>query len=360
MAALTLVREISVGYEAHTNFRSHTRSFELHAKGISVSERYRLAQSDMIDILGELDGDKTYLLFNANSLFAYCVKFHKLSEDVICNLIAIVRKSKLVPELKEAIRDGVLTVNNARKIAPVLTLENKSEWLELATTQTSKQIEKAVAAENPKLAIQESLKYKTDDRLELKLGVSEEWTFALSRVKDLVSQQTSQNASTEESLLIAMNCFIRRHDPVEKAKRSAKRVNSKSALEISDEVLEPVVGDRPAVEAISKSESESGEDHKNSDLSSKQTHDAGLRLSVARRITEGPRHKLSSSIKNAVFLRDQGQCTFMNADGVRCACRRWLDVHHVVRMSLGGTNDLDNLRTLCSAHHRMVHEVAVR
>jgi hypothetical protein len=196
MAALSLIREVSVKYDVHLNLKGQQRSRELHARGISISERYRLAQSDMIDVLGELDDDKTYLLFEANSLFQYCVTFHKLSEDVICNLITIVRKSKVVPELKEAIRDGVLTVNNARKIAPVLTLENKAEWLELATTQTSKQIEKAVARENPKLAVQESIRYKNANRLELTLGVSEEWTDTLSRVKDLVSQQKSSNAST--------------------------------------------------------------------------------------------------------------------------------------------------------------------
>jgi hypothetical protein len=346
MAALSLVREVFVAYEAHTNFRNHARSRELHAKGISISERYRAAQSDMIDILGELDDDKTFLLFETNSLFQYCVKFHQLSEDVICNLIAIVRKSKVIPELKEAIREGVLTVNKARKIAPVLTLENKAEWLELATTQTSKQIEKAVARENPKLAVQESLKYKTAERLELKLGVSEEWVDALTKVKDLVSQQTSSNASTEESLLVAMTSFIERYDPVERAKRAKRRAFAKTSSEAPDEVGETTL----------ESATNLNEENKSDDVSSEQTHDAGLRLSVARRIAEGPRQKLSSKLRHAVLLRDRAQCTFEDAKGFRCAQKRWLDVHHIQQVSLGGRDELHNLRTLCSSHHRMIHE----
>jgi hypothetical protein len=35
--------------------------------------------------------------------------------------------------------------------------------------------------------------------------------------------------------------------------------------------------------------------------------------------------------------------------------RRWLDVHHILLLSAGGTNDLVNLALLCSAHHRLEH-----
>lgn len=64
----------------------------------------------------------------------------------------------------------------------------------------------------------------------------------------------------------------------------------------------------------------------------------------------------SSRVKKYVLARDQHRCTFTGPDGRRCESRRWLDVHHRIPRSDGGSNDPDNLVTLCSAHHRLMHE----
>ncbi len=39
-----------------------------------------------------------------------------------------------------------------------------------------------------------------------------------------------------------------------------------------------------------------------------------------------------------------------------CGRTRWVHVHHVVHWADGGPTDLDNLVTLCPAHHKLVHE----
>jgi 5-methylcytosine-specific restriction protein A len=41
--------------------------------------------------------------------------------------------------------------------------------------------------------------------------------------------------------------------------------------------------------------------------------------------------------------------------GVRCAQRRWLHYHHIIPKHQGGPDTLENLITLCSAHHKMEH-----
>jgi 5-methylcytosine-specific restriction endonuclease McrA len=69
------------------------------------------------------------------------------------------------------------------------------------------------------------------------------------------------------------------------------------------------------------------------------------------------RQKIKAKIRHAVSLRDRGQCTATRPDGQRCAKRRWLDIHHLKPHSQGGTDQLENLQTLCSAHHRLQHWV---
>src|SRR5207302_954642 len=61
-------------------------------------------------------------------------------------------------------------------------------------------------------------------------------------------------------------------------------------------------------------------------------------------------------LKHQVQLRDQGRCAQVNDQGLRCSNRRWLDTHHIKPRSKGGSNSIENLITLCSAHHQMEHD----
>ncbi|MGE3760540.1 MAG: HNH endonuclease [Pseudobdellovibrionaceae bacterium] len=43
-------------------------------------------------------------------------------------------------------------------------------------------------------------------------------------------------------------------------------------------------------------------------------------------------------------------------DGSDCGCAKWTDIHHIIPRALGGKDTLENLITLCRAHHRQLHE----
>ena len=58
-------------------------------------------------------------------------------------------------------------------------------------------------------------------------------------------------------------------------------------------------------------------------------------------------------IRREVLSRDRHRCT---APG--CDRTRYLEVHHIVPRSQGGTNEPENLTTLCSSCHRLWHERA--
>ena len=56
------------------------------------------------------------------------------------------------------------------------------------------------------------------------------------------------------------------------------------------------------------------------------------------------------------LLRDQGQCRAIEPSGERCTNRQFLDIHHIILRSEGGTDTEDNLITLCGAH-RGLHQL---
>jgi hypothetical protein len=52
-----------------------------------------------------------------------------------------------------------------------------------------------------------------------------------------------------------------------------------------------------------------------------------------------------------VYARDAGQCSYVSADGRRCAAQGFLEVHHHRAFARGGPASVDNLRLACRAHN---------
>jgi len=74
--------------------------------------------------------------------------------------------------------------------------------------------------------------------------------------------------------------------------------------------------------------------------------EVGSVLDVGRRTRTIP-----PALARALDVRDAGRCRFPG-----CTHRRFLDRHHVKHWSDDGETKLDNLLTLCTAHHQLVHE----
>jgi len=64
----------------------------------------------------------------------------------------------------------------------------------------------------------------------------------------------------------------------------------------------------------------------------------------AKRYEDGARTN-----RTAALERDGRACQ-------QCKAKTCLEVHHEMPIAYGGGNDVENLRTLCSKHHRLVHK----
>lgn len=304
---------------------------QLDEKAMRVAKHLDACEKELVSIFEELGMTKGFLQLGFTSLHDYGVRRLKLSDATTCNIVAVARKTIEIPELKQAIQSGELSISKARKITPVLTKENKSEWIQLAKTSTSREIERAVAIEKPELLIRETVKFKAEDRLEFKVGISEDLSKKLARARDLQSQRTSKPATYEEVLNVMVEIFFEKVDPIRKAERAIKRAE-KNLGNADASVPGQIFG---------------------ADVSKK--NDGSFDLEAQRVATPFKREIIHSALKHAVTLRDQRRCTYRYNDGTRCECTRWLDVHHIVPVSAGGKNVLENLMTFCRAHHQMIH-----
>lgn len=120
--------------------------------------------------------------------------------------------------------------------------------------------------------------------------------------------------------------YLKRQDPVEKAKR--RLASQRKVADQNNVAHENTEGDALPVQS-------SAGKHR------------------AKRI------RLKARQKHAVHNRDQGRCTYVDANGWQCTKDRGLHIHHVRPVSEGGSNDPKNLRTLCAFHHDLAHQLSL-
>ncbi|MBY0471515.1 HNH endonuclease [bacterium] len=266
----------------------------LHARAVALAKTYLKSESELISVLQEIDRCKGFRELGFKSLFEYARSLG-LSESVAYNFITVARKASEVPELREKLQTQEMTLSNAKTIAPILNSANQEKWLEAASTLSKRELEKELAKEFPERSVQETTRYVAEERMELKLGISEALLKKLKRVQDLESKNSA--ASLEQALEAMADSYLAKNDPLEKAKRA--------------------------------------------------------RQLFPGRVNPNPR-VIPAHLKHSVQTRDQAQCTHSKS-GKRCQERRWLDIHHIEPLAQGGETTLNNLTLLCKAHHQMLH-----
>ncbi len=323
----------------------------LHEQGVRYAKQHQESELGLIGVLQRMDQLKGYRAFDHVSLYAYATQVLKLSESVAYNLIAIARRSVEVPALREKIESESITVTNARLVSAVLTPENQDVWLAKAEQLPKRELEREMARLFPERAVNERARFVAPERMELKLGISPEALEKFKRAQDLVCQSTGKSASLEDTLSAMLEVFLERRDPLRWAERAEKRKTTRDAAarnevppeSVPEKAIDPdtsIAGDAQPVPAQAEEETVS-------------TPASALYEDHSDRVPA--RKPYPAALIHALTLRDGGRCVQTNPQGVHCQERRWVDFHHRVPRSEGGADTLDNIITLCRAHHRIIH-----
>jgi len=287
---------------------------EIHQRGLAAVARFKSCEIELIEVLEQADRFRVHTAMGFSSLFVYATSGLGLSDEVAYIYINVARKAREVPALKEAIRAGAVSVSKAKRITPVLKPENQQHWIDLAARCSKRELEKLVATENPRAEIVEKANYVSRDRVQLQVGVSENFMIELRRAQDVLSQKRHRPVSLEETLSLSVGLLLEREDPLARAKRQVAKGKAEPSQLGPGTVAMAGAGD-PAAKR--------------------------------KPIPAATRHKL--------LVKFNGQCGFVHRDGNRCGQRRFLDVHHIKPLCEGGTDELSNLELLCSGHHRTRH-----
>lgn len=347
---------------------------EIHKAALNAAKAFKRSEIELIEILEQVDRNRVYYHQGFSSLFKYTVDALGLSEEVAYIFINVCRKTREVPALKDAIKTGSITVSKAKKITSVLTPQNQNYWLAMAKTSTKRILEKTVASCAPVTAVREQLSYvnpnieikekvkvlnleatsghatlgleipREKTRVQLQVGVSESLMLKLRRAQDLLSQKRQSAVGLEETLSAAIDLYISKNDPLEKAKRQVMKgkVAAYGVKPKLDSKSEPKPTRKPNSVSSLKSGSVANPERK-------------TKLTEYLQVPGLVRKPVPAAIRHKLWIKSKGQCSHIDGNQQRCQIRRFLHIHHEKPVAQGGTNELSNLALLCAGHHRVEH-----
>lgn len=296
--------------------RLNEKQKAIHQRAMYLSRRHRALEAELIATLREVADEQIHRRLEYTSLVKYAVDALGLSEAVAVAFVTVARKSADVSELSAAIRTGELSVSTASRMTSVITSENARELIEFAKSHTHRELNLKVASINPQKAKRAHVRAVAGDRVRMSVDMPTSLLEKIERAQDLLSTGTA--CDKLKAMEVVFTEWLDMKDPVKKAERAKVREFKRTAKSCSNRI-----SSKPAASA-----------------------------------SKFKRAPIPSAVKHAVTLRDGHRCTFVDQKGRRCDERRWIDTHHIKPVSRGGTNDLGNLATLCSAHHDLVHQLS--
>lgn len=318
----------------------------------------------LLSSLAEFDRRRLAGAFGQPSLFYYCVRVLGFSECVAYRRIQAARAVRQFPELIEELASGRLCLAAVIILSPHLTRENIGRLLKAAQGKTTRELEAFAASLAPRSDVSDMLRALPSSGTTSEAGKQ---TPAL----DFQSSPTTCGQTTpaeppprvEEARASAAPRFESRHPEPLSDRRFVFRFTGGRTLRDKYDRARELLRGRPAgagmetlfeaaLDALLERFDPERRLKRREARSSREdrTGDGAPGSSAVRR----PGRRIPQGIKDAVWRRDCGQCTFIGPNGERCPeCAR-LEYDHIVPWALGGRSDVaSNLRLACRTHNAL-------
>jgi 5-methylcytosine-specific restriction endonuclease McrA len=289
---------------------------ELRSRIVELRRKENIALAQMLEYLAELDSRRGYRELGYSSLFSYCTKELKYSEASAYRRIAAARVVAEHPEVLVKIRDGAMHLCAVAELAKVLTEENKAELIPAATGASKREVEQVIVP------------YLPEQRPKRDRIVRKRMKAAEPDSQPLFSAHPPEKRA-QEAIHFAFDAdeeFLRLY-------KEAKALTGKGTIaDVLKAALKRLVEVKSPVQRAHR-----------------------RKLREATRAKSRTRH-IPAAVRDEVFIRDEGRCSFCSADGRRCDETQRLQVDHIQPFALSGSHAAENLRLLCPAHNKLMAE----
>lgn len=358
-----------------------------------LARRSNTIEVDLIIHLAEVDQRKLYLDLAYSSLFTFCLSELNFSEPVAHNRIVVARASRRFPKILDHLRAGDVHLTGLRVLAPHLTLENHETILVEARGKSKRDIEALVARRFPSPAVPDLNRKLPVARPVMPVASSVGPQPALALALASTRGESTGERVTSQKLAASMTVVAQSGTPNEVTHGGGGRTSDRASPESPCEgptragppsrpappvrpgTVEPLSAEQYKVQFTASREL-SEKLRTAQDLLRHQVPDGSLAEIVGRALDllisevkkerfavgrtprrttpesrPGSRH-IPDAIKREVYERDDGQCTFVDDRGHRCAERGWLEFDHIEGFARNPTHSVASLRLRCRAHNQ--------
>ena len=322
---------------------------ELLRRVSGLLRQSRRAEADLIAHISEVDARRLYTREAASSMFVWCTEVLHLSEFEAYLRIAVARASREHPMLLTMLRDGRLHLTAIAKLAPHLTRDNRQTLLKRAAHKSKRQIEELVAELAPRPeapAVMRKLpgrRGETAPVLELRPG----------RVASGGSGLGPDRAATSPVLPQTRPAVVEPVAPARYRVQFTASTELREKLQRLQALMRSSVPDGDLATIIEQAVTEKLERLESKRFGKTKTP----RKTLSETDTLPSSRHIPAAVRRAVYERDKGQCTYVEALGRRCKARDRLEFHHHGKpYGRGGNHSPENLRLTCRAHNALFAE----
>jgi hypothetical protein len=123
-----------------------------------VAAKERRSTAELLALLMEVERRGVHVAMGYSSLFVYCTRALRLSEQAAYSRITAARAARRFPILRECLAEGALTLSSVGLLAPHLTEVNHDALLAAARHRSTRDVERLVACLHPQPDIASSLR----------------------------------------------------------------------------------------------------------------------------------------------------------------------------------------------------------
>lgn len=353
-----------------------------------LSRRERLTTLEVLLHLVEIERRRLWFSMEYRSMFDYCVRRLHYSEGAANRRIRTARLIVRYPAVLDRLREGRLSLCVVSKIARAVLEDGRTDLIDQVEGKRLDQVDAILATHrNPSRPVRESIRLlcverpverpedaavqpppsvgapeparagddslaqagpgdgssaqaapgAPDDRrqnggkkftrvervFKFQFGIDAETMTKFARVQSIAATRAGRHVDLSELFGVLCDTYLERHDPVRRAVSRSKRRDQRNA---------------GVAQATRKGE-----------------RSVGTSQEGAQSPRRARRH-IPEAIRDAVFIRDGGRCTFVDKGGERCTETIGLQVDHIRPFALGGRSQASNLRLLCGTHNRLLAE----
>ncbi len=322
------------------------QSAKIAHEGLQSSLKTRdAAQQCAVLWFEEILNRKLYRELGYSSINQYAQVELGFSKSHTGEFLALCRTFKRLPKVKKKVEEGKLPYTSARVLAPVMDETNQDEWLALSEKKSRRELAQEV-------------KRARLDAMHQSVGQP-------SLMPTPVQKRPAAVVPVRVNMVMTPTQFARYEKLWEKVRKN--RDVARDKVEALLEIMESFASGEPkrsaradfcvtrppvqinihqcpdcakATVQTAKGELEIGTAELEHAQCLAQTSEPNKRNTTA----------IPPSVRRKAFAKARHQC-----QSVGCEHTSYLEVHHIVPRSKGGTNEPTNLQVLCSACHRMRH-----